>query len=210
VDGLINDCGARVREGAAQHGWFDVSTLREPYRIEGKKTMGYELAEQLGWELPDVIIYPTGGGTGLVGMWKAFDELESLGLIGPRRPRMVSVQAEGCAPIARAFAAGEEHAPLWQGAATVADGLRVPVAIGDFLIIRAIRASGGTALTVSDSEMVAHASALGATTGIFAAPEGGACLAAQVKLLATGWIQPDERVVLFNTGTGLKYAHLWA
>jgi threonine synthase len=210
VDGLINDCGVRVREGAAKHGWFDVSTLREPYRIEGKKTMGYELAEQLGWALPDVIIYPTGGGTGLIGMWKAFDEMEALGLIGPERPRMVSVQAEGCAPIVRAFAAGEEHAPLWQGAATIADGLRVPVAIGDFLIIRAIRASGGTALTVTDAEMLAHTNMLGAQTGIFAAPEGGACLAAQVKLLEAGWIKPDERVVLFNTGSGVKYAHLWA
>jgi threonine synthase len=209
VDGLINDCGVKVREGAAAHGWFDVSTLREPYRIEGKKTMGYEIAEQLGWQLPDVIIYPTGGGTGLVGMWKAFDEMEQLGLIGPARPRMVSVQAEHCAPIVRAFAAGEEHAPLWQGARTVADGLRVPVAIGDFLIIRAIRASGGTALAVSDEEMLSYTNMIGAATGIFAAPEGGACLAAQVKLLDTGWIRPDERVVLFNTGTGLKYAHLW-
>ena len=210
VDGLINDCGARVREGAAAHGWFDVSTLKEPYRLEGKKTMGYELAEQLGWRLPDVIIYPTGGGTGLVGMWKAFDELEQMGLIGAERPRMVGVQAEGCAPIVRAFAAGEEHAPLWPGARTVADGLRVPVAVGDFLIIRAVRASGGTAVAVSDAAMIEHANMLGATTGIFAAPEGGACLAAQAALLAQGWIKPDETVVLFNTGTGLKYAHLWA
>ncbi len=209
VDGLINDCGARVREGAAAHGWFDVSTLKEPYRLEGKKTMGYELAEQLGWRLPDVIIYPTGGGTGLVGMWKAFDELETMGLIGPARPRMVSVQAEGCAPIVRAFEQGQEHAPLWQGAHTVADGLRVPVAVGDFLIIRAVRASGGTAVTASDAAMIEHANLLGATTGIFAAPEGGACLAAQAALLAQGWIKPDESVVLFNTGTGLKYAHLW-
>ncbi len=209
VNGLINDCGTKVREGVAQHGWFDVSTLKEPYRLEGKKTMGYELAEQLGWRLPDVIIYPTGGGTGLIGMWKAFDELEALGLIGPDRPRMVSVQADGCAPIVRAFQSGAEHAELWQGAHTIADGLRVPIAVGDFLIIRAIRASGGTAIAVGDDAMIEHANVLGATTGIFAAPEGGACLAAQVALLAEGWIRPDESVVLFNTGTGLKYAHLW-
>lgn len=209
VDGLINDCAVRVREGAAAHGWFDVSTLREPYRAEGKKTMGYELAEQLGWRLPDVIIYPTGGGTGLVGMWKAFAELEQMGLIGPERPRMVSVQAEGCAPIVCAYEAGEEHAPLWQGARTAADGLRVPIAIGDFLIIRAVRASGGTALAVSDDAMIGHANLMGATTGVFGAPEGGACLAAQVRLIEQGWISPDETVVLFNTGTGLKYAHLW-
>ena len=210
VNGLINDCGAKVREGVAAHGWFDVSTLREPYRIEGKKTMGYELAEQLGWRLPDVIIYPTGGGTGLVGMWKAFDELEALGLIGAARPRMVSAQAAGCAPIARAFERGDEHAELWQGARTVADGLRVPIAIGDFLILRALRASGGTALAVSDAEMIEHANLMGATTGIWPAPEGGACLAAQARLLASGWIAPDETVVLFNTGSGVKYAHLWA
>jgi len=210
VNGLINDCGAKVREGVAQHGWFDLSTLKEPYRLEGKKTMGYELAEQLGWRLPDVIIYPTGGGTGLIGMWKAFDELEALGLIGPNRPRMVSVQADGCAPIVRAFQSGADHAELWQGAHTVADGLRVPIAVGDFLIIRAIRASGGTALAVGDAAMIEHANLMGATTGIFAAPEGGACLAAQAALLAEGWIKPDESVVLFNTGTGLKYAHLWA
>lgn len=210
VDGLINDCAALVRAGAAQHGWFDVSTLREPYRIEGKKTMGYELAEQFGWRLPDVIIYPTGGGTGLVGMWKAFDEMEAMGLIGSERPRMVSVQAQGCAPIVGAFAAGEEHAPLWPGAHTIADGLRVPVAIGDFLILRAIRASSGTALAVSDEAMLAATNMLGAASGVFAAPEGGACLAAQKQLLVHGWIRPDESVVLFNTGTGATYAHLWA
>jgi len=210
VDGLINDCAARVRAGAAERGWFDLSTLREPYRVEGKKTMGYELAEQLGWRLPDVILYPTGGGTGLIGMWKAFDELEALGLIGPERPRMVSVQAEGCAPIARAFAAGEEHAPLWEGAKTVADGLRVPVAVGDFLMLRAIRASGGTAVTVSDAVMLDQTRWLGRLSGIFAAPEGGACLAALDQLLARGWVRPAETVVLFNTGSGLKYAHLFA
>src|SRR5215212_1351562 len=184
VNGLINDCGAKVREGVAAHGWFDVSTLKEPYRLEGKKTMGYELAEQFNWQLPEVILYPTGGGTGLIGMWKAFAELEALGLIGAERPRMVSVQADGCAPIVRAFQSGAEHAELWQGAHTVADGLRVPVAVGDFLIIRAIRASGGAAIAVPDDAMIEHANLIGATTGIFAAPEGGACLAAQVALLA--------------------------
>ena len=209
VDGLINDCAARVRAGAAEHGWFDLSTLREPYRVEGKKTMGYELAEQLGWRLPDVILYPTGGGTGLIGMWKAFDELEAMGLIGPARPRMVSVQAEGCAPIVRAYEAGEEHAPLWQGARTVADGLRVPVAVGDFLMLRAIRASGGTALAVSDAEMLEQTRALGRLSGVFAAPEGGACLAALARLLERGWVRPDETAVLFNTGSGVKYAHLF-
>jgi threonine synthase len=210
VDGLINDCGARVREGAAAHGWFDVSTLKEPYRIEGKKTMGYELAEQLGWRLPDVILYPTGGGTGLIGMWKAFDEMEALGLIGPARPRMVSVQAAGCAPIVRAFEEGVEHAPLWPGAHTVADGLRVPVAVGDFLMLRAIRASGGTALAVEDADLLEQTRRLGAASGIFAAPEGGACLAALRRLRDAGLVRPDETVVLFNTGSGLKYAHLFA
>ncbi|HEY0734814.1 MAG TPA: threonine synthase [Herpetosiphonaceae bacterium] len=209
VNGLINDCGARVREGVAEFGWFDVSTLKEPYRVEGKKTMGYELAEQFGWKLPDVIIYPTGGGTGLIGMWKAFDEMEQMGLIGPERPRMVSVQSTGCAPIVRAFETDTEHAELWQGAKTVADGLRVPVAVGDFLILRAIRESNGIALAVDDSEMLEYAGVMGSLTGIFPAPEGAACLAAQIRLLKDGWIKPDETVVLFNTGTGLKYAHLW-
>jgi threonine synthase len=210
VDGLINDCGVKVREGVAQHGWFDVSTLKEPYRVEGKKTMGYEVAEQMEWELPDVIIYPTGGGTGMVGMWKAFAEMEAMGLIGPKRPRMVTVQAETCAPLVRAFNEGTEHAELWQGARTIADGLRVPVAVGDFLVLRAIRESGGTAVTVTDEEMLHYAQVFGRHTGIFPAPEGAACLAAQIHLLQSGWIRHDERVVLFNTGTGLKYAHLWA
>jgi threonine synthase len=210
VDGLITDCGVKVREGVAQYGWFDVSTLKEPYRVEGKKTMGYELAEQMGWTLPDVIIYPTGGGTGLIGMWKAFDELEQMGLIGPKRPRMVSVQSEGCAPIVRAFGAGREHAEPWQDARTIADGLRVPAAVGDFLILRALRESHGIAIAVPDAEMLEYASIMAATTGVFPAPEGAACLAAQVHLLKSGWIAPDETVVLFNTGTGLKYTHLWA
>ncbi len=209
VNGLINDCGARVRQGVADYGWFDCSTLREPYRVEGKKTMGYELAEQFDWKLPDVIIYPTGGGTGLIGMWKAFNEMEQMGLIGSERPRMVSVQSTGCAPMVRAFEQGAEHAELWQGAKTVADGLRVPVAVGDFLILRALRESGGTAIAIEDAEMLEYAGVMGAATGIFPAPEGAACLAAQVRLLKQGWITPDETVVLFNTGSGIKYAHLW-
>lgn len=210
VDGLINDCGKKVREGVADYGWFDLSTLKEPYRLEGKKTMGYELAEQLGWELPDVIVYPTGGGTGLVGMWKAFDEMEQLGLIGSKRPRMVTVQSAGCAPIVRAFEQGAEFAELWEGAHTVADGLRVPVAVGDFLILAALRASRGAAVAVEDKEMLDCARVMGRQTGVFPAPEGAACLAAQMKLLESGWIRPHETVVLFNTGSGLKYAHLWA
>ncbi len=210
IDGLITDCGVAVREGMAEHGWFDVSTLKEPYRIEGKKTMGYELAEQLGWTVPDVIIYPTGGGTGLIGMWKAFAEMEAMGLIGPERPRMVTVQSQGCAPMVRAFERGDEFAEAWQGAATVADGLRVPAAVGDFLILRALRESGGTAVAVADEEMLELAQVMGKHTGIFPAPEGAACLAAQIRLLREGWIKPDESVVLFNTGSGLKYAHLWA
>ena len=210
VDGLITDCGVRVREGVAEFGWFDVSTLREPYRIEGKKTMGYELAEQLGWTLPDVVIYPTGGGTGIIGMWKAFDELEQMGLIDAKRPRMVTVQSTGCAPMVQAFHDGVEHAPAWQGARTVADGLRVPAAVGDFLILRALRASDGTAVAVEDDTMLEYARVMGRLTGIFPAPEGAACLAAQVRLLQEGWIAPNETVVLFNTGTGLKYAHLWS
>lgn len=210
VDGLITDCGVKVREGVEKYGWFDVSTLKEPYRLEGKKTMGYEVAEQMGWQLPDVIVYPTGGGTGLIGMWKAFDEMEQMGLIGSKRPRMVSVQSTGCAPMVRAFEQNTEHAEMWQGAKTVADGLRVPAAVGDFLILNAIRESGGTAIAVPDEEMITHARTMGQHTGIFPAPEGAACLAAQMRLLESGWIQPDESVVLFNTGTGLKYAHLWA
>lgn len=210
VDGLINDCGVKVREGVAAHAWFDVSTLKEPYRVEGKKTMGYELAEQMEWQLPDVIIYPTGGGTGMVGMWKAFDEMERMGLIGAKRPRMVTVQSSGCAPIVRAYEQGVEFAELWQGAKTVADGLRVPIAVGDFLILRAIRASGGIAVTVTDDEMLHYTRMMGRLSGVFPAPEGAATLAAQIHLLEQGWIKRNERVVLFNTGSGLKYAHLWA
>jgi len=210
VDGLITDCGRIAAEGVAKHGRFDISTLKEPYRIEGKKTMGYEVAEQLDWQLPDVIIYPTGGGTGLIGMWKAFAEMESLGWIGPERPRMVSVQADGCAPMVRAHAEGAEFATAWENAKTIADGLRVPAAVGDFLILRAIRESGGTAVAVPDEEMMAAANLIGSTQGIFSAPEGGAVLAACRKLLAEGWLRADESVVLFITGSGHKYEHLWA
>ncbi len=210
VEGLITDAGARVREAVEEFGWFDVSTLKEPYRIEGKKTMGYELAEQFGWELPDVIIYPTGGGTGLIGMWKAFDEMEGMGLIGPERPRMVSVQSAGCAPIVRAFEQGLDHAPMWEEAATIAAGLRVPAAIGDFLILQALRESQGIAIAVPDEAILDAIRLMGSTTGVFPAPEGAATLAAHIQLLNDGWIQPDDRVVLFNTGSGLKYVHLFA
>jgi threonine synthase len=205
IDGLINDAGARVRELAPQFGWFDVSTLKEPYRQEGKKTMGYELAEQLGWTLPDVVIYPTGGGTGIVGMWKAFDELEALGLIGSARPKMIVVQADGCAPIVRAFEQGERHAEPWQNAQTAAAGMRVPVAIGDYLILDAVRQSGGTALTVSEDEIRQAQIDLGRLAGVYAAPEGGATYAALRKLVARGDVKGDDLVVLFQTGMGIKY-----
>jgi threonine synthase len=209
VDGVITDCGRAAAEQARLHGRFDVSTLKEPYRIEGKKTMGYELAEQLGWMLPDVIIYPTGGGTGLVGMWKAFAELEALGWISGPRPRMVAVQTAGCAPMVRAFDQHREFAEPWENPHTVAAGLRVPSAVGDFLILRALRDSNGTAVAVSDEEMMAGTRLLGATEGIFAAPEGGATVAAARRLRDDGWLRPDSRVVLFNTGSGHKYEHLW-
>jgi threonine synthase len=205
VDGLITDCARLVQAGAAEGRWFDVSTLKEPYRVEGKKTMGYELAEQCGWRLPDVIIYPTGGGTGIVGMWKAFAEMESLGWIGPARPRLVSVQAEGCAPIVRAFHAGARTAEPWQGATTVADGLRVPQAVGDFLILDALRASLGTAVAVSDAEIIAAVRQLGRTEGLFVAPEAAATVAALPHLIANGAVTRNDQVVLFLTGSGLKY-----
>jgi threonine synthase len=206
VDGLITDAGRVAAERGGPLGWYDVSTLKEPYRIEGKKTMAYELAEQLGWRWPDWIVYPTGGGTGIVGMWKAFEEVESLGWVPRgRRPRMVSVQAETCAPIVRAFEQGTERAEMWQNARTCADGLRVPKAIGDFLILRAVRESGGTALSVSDGEMVRDMKAIGAFEGVSAAPEGGATLAALRKLQAQALVKPDDVVVLFNTGGALKY-----
>jgi threonine synthase len=205
MDGLITDCGAEVGRRKEAEGWFDVSTLKEPYRIEGKKTLGYELAEQLGWTLPDVIIYPTGGGTGLIGMWKAFDEMEKMGWIGPERPRMVTVQAAGCAPIVRAFEEGKRFAEEFSNAATVASGLRVPRAIGDFLIIDALRESGGTAIAVTDEELIAATGEIGAAEGVFCAPEGAACLPALRKMIDTGQVKPEERVVLFNTGAGVKY-----
>ncbi len=209
VDGLITDCGRLAAQHLVEDKRFDVSTLKEPYRLEGKKTMGYELAEQMGWRLPDVVIYPTGGGTGLVGMWKAFAEMEQLGWIGARRPRMVTVQAEGCAPMVEAFREGREFAETWENARTVADGLRVPAAVGDFLILRALRESRGTAVAVSDREMLHGANRIGRTQGIFASPEGGATLAAFLRLRKSGWIADGESVVLFNTGSGHKYAHLW-
>ncbi len=205
LDGLISDCGKVVKQGVEEHGWWDLSTLKEPYRVEGKKTMGYELVEQLGGRLPDAIIYPTGGGTGLIGMWKAFDEMEALGWIGSKRPKMFTVQAAGCAPMVRAWEQGEEHAEMWQGAETYASGLRVPGAVGDFLILRALRESGGGAAAVPDHLMAEWVAKLGADTGIFAAPEGGATAAAVPMLMEKGLISPEDEVVLFNTGSGLKY-----
>ncbi len=206
VEGLITDCARIVQERKAEEGWFDVSTLKEPYRVEGKKTMGYEIAEQMEWSLPDVILYPTGGGTGLVGMWKAFDEMEQMGWIGSKRPRMVSVQAAGCAPIVRAFEAGVTDAGMFENAHTVASGLRVPRAIGDFIMLDILRTSGGTAIAIEDAELMADTYTMGAKTGVSTCPEGGACLSALRKLLVSGAILPHETVVLFNTGTGLKYA----
>lgn len=205
IVGLITDCGAEVARRKDQEGWFDVSTLKEPYRVEGKKTLGYELAEQLEWQLPDVIIYPTGGGTGLIGMWKAFDEMEQMGWIGSKRPRMVTVQASGCAPIVTAFEEDKRFADEFPNAATVASGLRVPKAIGDFLILDALRESGGTAVAVSDDELIEATREIGAAEGVFCAPEGAACLPALRKLLDAGEVKKDERVVLFNTGAGVKY-----
>ena len=205
LDGLISDCGKVVKRGVEEHGWWDLSTLKEPYRVEGKKTMGYELVEQLGGRLPDAIIYPTGGGTGLIGLWKAFDEMEALGWIGAERPKMFTVQAAGCAPMVRAWERGEEHAEMWQGAETYASGLRVPGAVGDFLILRALRESGGGAAAVPDHLMAEWVAKLGADTGIFAAPEGGATAAAVPMMMDKGLISPDDEVVLFNTGSGLKY-----
>jgi threonine synthase len=205
VDGLIDDCGRIVAEGAAKGEWFDLSTLKEPYRIEGKKTMGLELAEQLGWSVPDIIFYPTGGGTGLIGMWKAFAELEAIGLIGSERPRMVAVQADGCAPIVKAWQEGDEHAPRWEEAHTVAAGIRVPKAVGDFLILRAVRESGGFAISVSDDELMAAVDDAARNDGFLLCPEGGATLAACEKALRQGLVKPSERVLLFNCATGLKY-----
>jgi threonine synthase len=205
VNGLIDDCGKIVMQGQAKVGWFDTSTLKEPYRIEGKKTMGLELAEQLGWELPDVVLYPTGGGTGLIGMWKAFAELEAIGFIGKKRPRMVAVQAAGCAPIVRAYEAGSEHAPRWEDAQTVAAGIRVPQAIGDFLILRAVRESGGFAIAVADDAITAAIEEVARAEGLLLCPEGAATYAALKQGIADGRIRRDERALLFNCATGLKY-----
>jgi len=205
IDGLITDCGKIVAERKEAEGWFDVSTLKEPYRVEGKKTMGYELGEQLNWELPDVILYPTGGGTGLIGMWKAFDEMQQMGWIGNKRPRMISVQSSGCAPVVRAFENGERFAAEFENAETVASGLRVPKAIGDFLILDALRASNGTAVAVSDEELIKAVGEIGAFTGIFCAPEGAACLPALRRLIKDGFVNNGETVVIFNTGSGVKY-----
>jgi threonine synthase len=205
MDGLITDCGAEIARRKAAAGWFDMSTLKEPYRVEGKKTLGYELAEQLDWVLPDVILYPTGGGTGLIGMWKAFDEMEALGWIGAARPRMFSVQASGCAPIVCAFEAGETAAAEFPDAHTCASGLRVPKAVGDFLMLKILRESNGGAITVDDEVMIRVTREVGSAEGLFVAPEGAACFAALKSLVASGKIAREEQVVIFNTGSGIKY-----
>jgi threonine synthase len=210
VDGLISDCGKMVAARKDAEGWFEISTLKEPYRIEGKKTMGYELAEQLRWELPDVIFYPAGGGVGMIGMWKAFEEMETMGWISSKRPKMIAVQAEGCAPIVRAFEQGKDRSEFFENAETVASGLRVPKALGDFLVLRACRESGGTAIAVSDEEMLQAAVELATDEGIFVAPEGGACVAALKKLLASGFLKAGEQIVIYNTGSGLKYLEAYS
>jgi threonine synthase len=205
INGLITDCGAEIARRKTKEGWFDVSTLKEPYRVEGKKTLGYELAEQFNWELPDLILYPTGGGTGLIGMWKAFDEMQALGWIGTKRPRMFAVQATGCAPIVHAFEAGEKSAGEFPNAHTIASGLRVPKAIGDFLILNILRESNGGAIAVADKEMIGITREVGSNEGLFVAPEAAACFAALKSLRSAGKIQSGERVVIFNTGSGIKY-----
>jgi threonine synthase len=213
VDGLISDAGKLCARLARERGWYECATLKEPYRVEGKKTMGYELAEQMGWTLPDAILYPTGGGTGLVGMWKAFEEMEAMGFVGPHRPRLYAVQAEGCAPIVKAFAEGLDEAPFWEGAQTLAHGLRVPKALGDFLILKALHGSHGAGVAVSDAELIRGVKDAAASEGLFMAPEGGACVAALRTLKASGHLSPEDTVVVFNTGTGFKYvdtmAPLW-
>ena len=209
IDGMINDCGKIVAKQKEKEGWFDISTLKEPYRIEGKKTMGYELAEQFNWDLPDVIIYPTGGGTGLIGMWKAFDEMEALGWISSKRPKMITVQAKGCSPIVDAFEQGLDRAQPFQNPKTSALGLRVPSAVGDFLILNSIRESEGVALSVTDDELMYGVKQIGTAEGIFSAPEGGATVAALPRLLDLGIIKPKDRIVLFITGSGLKYVDLF-
>jgi threonine synthase len=210
VDGLISDCAKIVNAGRETEGWFDVSTLKEPYRIEGKKTMGYEVAEQMGWELPDVIFYPTGGGVGIIGMWKAFDEMEAMGWIGSKRPKMIAVQVEGCQPVVRAFERGEQRSQFWDNAHTVASGLRVPKPLGDFLILDAVRKSGGTAIAVSDAELIDAGIQLATDEGMFVAPEGAACVSALEKLLATGFLKRNEKIVIYNTGAGLKYLEAYS
>ncbi len=210
VNGLISDCGKIVAARKDAEGWFDVSTLKEPYRIEGKKTMGYEVAEQFGWELPDAIFYPAGGGVGLIGMWKAFGEMEALGWIGSKRPKMIAVQAAGCAPIVKAFEEGKPRSDFWDHASTVASGLRVPKALGDFLVLNAVRESGGTAVAISDADMLDAGVKLATDEGIFAAPEGAACIAALEKLLANGFLNRSDRVVIYNTGSGLKYLEAYS
>jgi threonine synthase len=210
VDGLISDCGKIVAERKDAEGWFDLSTLKEPYRIEGKKTMGLELAEQLGWRVPDAIFYPTGGGVGLIGMWKAFDELEQIGWIDSKRPKMICVQADGCAPIVKAFEDGKEDSVFWENASTLASGLRVPKAIGDFLVLKAVRESGGTCVAVSDQDLLAAGVQLAEAEGMFVAPEGAACVAALESLLHRGFLTKDDEVVIYNTGTGYKYLESWS
>jgi len=205
IDGLITDCGAEIARRKEKEGWFDLSTLKEPYRIEGKKTLGYEIAGQLNWKLPDVILYPTGGGTGLIGMWKAFDEMEALGWVDNKRPRMFSIQASGCAPIVRAFEAGEKFVAEFPNARTVASGLRVPKAIGDFLMLDILRKSNGGAIAINDEEMLRAVREVGSKEGLFVAPEGAACFVALKKLRVSGRIDSGERVVIFNTGSGIKY-----
>jgi len=210
VDGLISDCGRIVSERKQAEGWYEVNTLKEPFRIEGKKTMGYEVAEQFQWSLPDAIFYPTGGGVGLIGMWKAFEEMEALGWIGPARPKMIVVQADGCAPVVRAFEAGAERATFWDNAMTVASGLRVPKPLGDFLILRAVRESKGTCIAVSDRAALEAGARFAALEGVFAAPEGAACFAALEALLKSGFLNPEERIVVYNTGAGLKYLEAYS
>src|SRR5580692_900960 len=210
VEGLISDCARIVAERGPHEGWFDISTLKEPYRIEGKKTMGYELAEQLGWELPDAIFYPTGGGVGMIGMWKAFEEMEALGWIGPKRPKMIAVQAEGCQPVVRAFNEGAARSRFWDGAATVASGLRVPKPLGDFLVLQAVRESGGTAVAVADTELIDAGIELATEEGIFVSPEGAACVAGARNLLRDGFLKRDDKIVIYNTGSGLKYLEAYS
>lgn len=210
IDGLISDCGRIVAERKEREGWFDVTTLKEPYRIEGKKTMGYEVAEQFDWQFPDAILYPCGGGVGLIGMWKAFAELEELGWVGGKRPKMISVQAKGCEPITRAFEQNAESSEFFVNAHTVGSGLRVPKALGDFLVLRAVRESGGTAVSVSDEQMLDGGLSMAREEGIFPAPEGGACVAAAKHLLETGFLKPEERIVIYNTGSGVKYLEAYS